>query len=477
MTHEEDVKRPEVRRTFSRKNRTILVEERASNALREEINDANFAIKVMEVFKPTMTENSPLKEELSDEEDEEGGSKKSCLKNVHELLESGTSARLYDELEYLIAGLESLSSTAKASREGYLLDLGKKLFFEPSAMFESRLRSSGMVERIIKSLLPVFQRDDIAVRFLIVTLHKFCSKIRRIDHFISLDDSIDLSLHLMECPCSESSFLNLPSHPSHKPSRMNKLFEGDWMPQDSLFDLGIWILSKSVLAKQTSSLIFTESILDDEKGTRLLDLLFKTLEKQEMSSLQSMRIVFLLRSVHVPAKNGYLRILFDLSKRLMEQGHDDRHVLLESSLALLVSLTGSDEGSLIVAREESMLSTVETLILDSSARSDNVKTFLYSLAINIADRHVNARKRFKGNRELIGLLRENSDLIYEGILLGIIYCDDVSNSPLPSTVLSNIRNAFERLIGQLQQTMQPPMGGKLVEELRRFQSFYLTNQK
>lgn len=180
------------------------------------INDDNFATKVLEVLRPVSSSSSskatsnasgvasptPLTSGSGEEDSDAEEAKRHCVKNVHELLESGLSNRLYDELDYLVSGLESLRAPPQSAKKastalyGYMGDLGSKLFEEFSPMQASRLRSSGLLERMFAALAP-FYDDSHVVRFIVTCLAVLCSDVRRLDHFISIEVGFRLALALI----------------------------------------------------------------------------------------------------------------------------------------------------------------------------------------------------------------------------------------------------------------------------------------
>jgi hypothetical protein len=158
---------------------------------------------------------------LSDEEE----TKRHCVRNVHELVESGVSNRFNDELDYLITGLESLPFDGKvrttAARNTYLFDLGGKLFEDISPMRTSRLRSSGCLERIVKNL-TLLDWDSYGKRFLILLLYRLCDDVRRIDHFIDFQSGLKLTEWLLS---EEGTFVDPAAS-----SRVEKLFQKSFVP-------------------------------------------------------------------------------------------------------------------------------------------------------------------------------------------------------------------------------------------------------
>lgn len=185
------------------------------------INDENFAFKVLEVLRPVTFDSSlatpnalgaatSLIASDSDNENENEHHnendadklKRHCVKNVHELLESGLSNRLYDEIDYLVSGLETLKPHNAQKKtvialHGYICDLGDKLFESFSPMQASRLRSSGILERMFVALSP-FLDNQYVQRFIVTCLVLLCSDVRRLDHFISIPDGFGLALALIK---------------------------------------------------------------------------------------------------------------------------------------------------------------------------------------------------------------------------------------------------------------------------------------
>jgi hypothetical protein len=214
---EEPKKRPE--NTYSR--RGVVKRESLKTVSAKEgcINDTNFAKKVLEVFQPTVA-SKPV--DSKSEEEEEDSIKRHCVRNVHELLESGGSCRLYDELDYLITGIETLPAGARSNsaRNTYLYDLGSKILEDNSPLRTSKLRSSGYLERIIRSLVSV--DDDYGKRFLLLLLFRLCGDVRRIDHFIN----VRAGLRLAEWSLQKKGTL---ADPTTTP-RLERLFAKSYIP-------------------------------------------------------------------------------------------------------------------------------------------------------------------------------------------------------------------------------------------------------
>lgn len=180
------------------------------------VNDANFVHKVLELLRPSAGGPSKIATRnghLDDGDDESGAEnddkaegeeegKRRCVKNVHELLESGGSNRFYDELDYLVSGLEDIPSDGKRrhadSRRSLLSELGLKLFAQQlSPIAASRLRSDGLLQRTIAALLPFADQDEYVCHFLAALLVIFCGSVRRLDHFIAIDPLKQLAVSLL----------------------------------------------------------------------------------------------------------------------------------------------------------------------------------------------------------------------------------------------------------------------------------------
>lgn len=137
-------------------------------------------------------------------------SKRHCIKNVHELLESGTNKRLYDDLDYLVAGIEdsascslpagraSSASLLSAGARALMADLGSKLFGETAPMHLCRIRSLGIIERLTEALGALARSDDDCLVFLTLLLLVFCPAVTRIDHFVALDVGACIIERLLE---------------------------------------------------------------------------------------------------------------------------------------------------------------------------------------------------------------------------------------------------------------------------------------
>lgn len=200
-------KRPET--TYTRRNKQSKEEPLQASSYpfsptlgAKKVCEGNFAQKVMEVLQP-VPGKAPLIDSASDSSSEDSSEygKRTCVRNVHELLESGVSSRLYDELDYLVSGLEGLSTDTKprtaSARQQYLFDIGKKLLVDISPMQASRLRSSGFIERIICKLSTANDLDEYSNRFMAVILKLLCDDVRRIDHFIKVPMGIKLAKWLI----------------------------------------------------------------------------------------------------------------------------------------------------------------------------------------------------------------------------------------------------------------------------------------
>lgn len=182
----------------------------SSPAADDVVNEDNFVHKVLELLRPSARgppniapQNNHSAEgdgaEESESEGEEG--KRRCVKNVHELLESGGSNRFYDELDYLVSGLEDIPSDGKRrhadSRRSLLSELGLKLFAQLSPIAASRLRSGGLLQRTVAVLLPSADQDEYIRHFLAALLVIFCGTVRRLDHFVAIDPLKQLAISLM----------------------------------------------------------------------------------------------------------------------------------------------------------------------------------------------------------------------------------------------------------------------------------------
>lgn len=192
------------------------------------VTEHNFALRLLEV---AAARPAVFEEQSSGEEDPEDCTKKrSCVKNVHELLESGGSSRLYDELDYMVSGLERL--LGDTSQKGalvckrYLSEMGCKFFTSFSPLQMSRFRSSGLIDRVIKALSPPFGRDGYAMLFLASFLFLTCHDVRRIDHYFGLEDGVLLvewllpqagTLRESEWTRDDTGFFSLPSIPRVPP--------------------------------------------------------------------------------------------------------------------------------------------------------------------------------------------------------------------------------------------------------------------
>lgn len=197
-------KRP-LENTYSRRSKASPQSQRNPDVVplntSRRVTEDNFAQKVLELLKPTphILDSSPLNDDGS--LDEEEGEKRHCVKNVHELLESGVSNRFYDELDYLVSGLEEIPKDSKAKtincRRQLLCELGMKLFGPISPIDASRLRSGGLLQRIISAVMPSTEEDVYSQQFAIALLQIFCNEVRRLDHFISPKECRKLAINLI----------------------------------------------------------------------------------------------------------------------------------------------------------------------------------------------------------------------------------------------------------------------------------------
>ncbi|PJF18297.1 hypothetical protein PSACC_01896 [Paramicrosporidium saccamoebae] len=437
---EEPKKRPE--NTYSRRG-VVKRESLKSVAVGEEcINDTNFVKKMLEVFQPTVT-SKPVDSESEQGEEEEDSIKRHCVRNVHELLESGGSCRLYDELDYLITGVEALPVGARSNsaRNTYLYDLGSKILEDNSPLRTSKLRSSGYLERIISSLVNV--EDDYGRRFLLLLLFRLCDDVRRIDHFIN----VTAGLRLAEWALQREGTL---ADPTTTP-RLERLFAKPYIPA-------------LIFATQTSE---QSAVLDFRHVDLIAGLI--NMAKTDVRMSRTLYILEYLGSVGkevatcVDAVAGCL--FADLSA-----------VEMLPLVQTLVSLTGPDEGAERLSRHPKVESLGHLLM---AAECQDVQIMLCILIANVVDRYTEARKVFLEDARLVVFLCKNcatgKDLgAYYGMLLGILASEERGlQSALEASnagLMEAIRLSFDTLLQTL--TDSGKLDSALKLQLTSFRSIY-----
>jgi hypothetical protein len=476
MTEAESIrKRPES--TYSRRNRPVVLPATQDCA----VTDANFAQKVLEVLKPNIAPSISPSSEDEGEEEEGEELKRHCVRNVHELLESGTSNRLYDELDYLVSGLESHSSVKDTARHQYLMDLGDKLFGDMTPMRTSRVRSSGLLERIVKRA----GSDDYGRKFQITLLYLLCADVRRIDHYINVIDGCELGTWLLgQEGILRSSFkgqsgdTNIRSKVNDISTRLDRLVEKTVISNVQMLDLGIWMFAKLVLAAQTAS--SEQRDLSRQLVERVkehLGLLCVNLDRVDL--VRTSRILFVLEFLALdPAVHN---VIIDSVISLISKSFE-RPDLVSSCVRLLVSLTGPDESSAHVASRKESVLLVKDLLAKVSLNKEDVElqSLVCTLVVNIVDRHPVSRTIFIEDSNLMSdiietiLSPDNQASPYYGMLMGILLFDSASSRiallSTNQTLEMAIFQSFTHLIEQL--TSNRRITPTLCNQLQSFQSIY-----
>lgn len=467
-------KRPET--TYSRKN---VVKSNTPVTASKGITEENFAQRVLEVFKPVTPSKSPSSSESDhDDEEEEDLCKRHCVRNVHELLESGLSNRFYDELDYLVSGLESLPPDTKSkttsARQQYLFDLGHRLFSDTSPMQTSRLRSSGFLERIIKSLTAIDNLDAYSKRFLMTLLYLLCDDIRRVDHFIDVSSGFELAKWLLK----QDGQLNDPT----TTVRLEKLFQEAYIPYESLADLGLWLLAKLNFSIQTSTEQPWQQLNDFEIIECCCALLRGTCTEHE---IRVSRLLFILDSIVSMRSNKEslnLDMIIDSVSKLLDSLLLNDIMLLQpfhGCLRLLISLSGPDDGAMTLCQQPVIMKLPELLRQAINSPDEDFQVLTCTLIANIADRHPTIRSTFDESLEDLSrrcCLESNTSYCF-GMLLGIILAEEGSRRlrlfANHTSLCSSIYKSFDTLIEKFSQVGK--LDASLQSQLRSFQSVYRTN--
>ena len=153
-------------------------------------------------------------------------------------------------MDYIVGGLEALSSCKPNAvrRRNQLFEelVGKLQSHKRSPTQDSSLRSSGLIQRIVKSLesSSLGQSVEEADRqkancCLIFLLYSICFEVRRIDHFISPSFMWNIVYSTLNGPKTRLSLVLKLQSP---------------LDLDLTQDLAIWLLAKFFLARETCSI-------------------------------------------------------------------------------------------------------------------------------------------------------------------------------------------------------------------------------
>lgn len=445
----------------------------------EPITQNNFVRKVLEVLKPTTPRQPSLLENTTDEGEESVEEKRHCVRNVHELLESGSANRLYEEVDYIVTGLEALPRKGRLRERlayyGELLRLllGGRLL---TRMEMSTLRTTGIISRLaafVSSLEDIPDEDlKLANR---VGSHKFIVLLANAlygGHQYGKEDMAVMTGLAVRIAANLLTSNDL----------VDQVVTEEWrqrLSSDSYAELAIWLLHRTIVSWQMRRPGGDNKPGLEEEPKALRVIIHECGRMAKLSECVNLRMCIL----------GILLYLFESGEEYREAVRtvcisyfasarnplDGQHpTCLLTALTLLVAITGPDEGAKQVCACPVILQLVKHLFISSSPGSSEVDTLIAAIITNVTDRHPSSRHIYRDDEEFMELLvarvlypDDSSTRLYQGMLLGILLFDDEKTRMMYAArhqnLLSCIGQCFRGLIEHLSAAgvLKPAMQAQL----------------
>lgn len=454
----EGVTRKVVSSVYSKKKSTAT----APSTKDERITDANFGQRLFQALRPPPSESLLTSKQSSEGEEEQGGGvKRPCsVRNLHELLQTGSSSRLLDELEYLLSGLKG-AIEGKRDINGYLIDISKRLLNDRTPAKVSSLRASGAVEKVMGTLVGGLRVDKYSAplsAFISVLLHQLCSEVRRIDHFVPLGE-LDFIIETILSVGDGVTILELLD----LQSSMSRFIA----PLSNVWELTLWLMAKICVAIQTmGSGVVEFDGMDRFHSDAAIKLLSSSisLPVDDPSSSRALFVAGFLAS-NVAQGQKYPLVFGKLFSLIM-----DSDGCREDHLKVLITLTGDNVGSRWVSDESAIVTKLIRMLGDQLGTTLPVGAHLIlisSILINLVDRDKGVRRAVVDRVGLVSsaiefLKTEDEQLstarAYLGVLFGISLADDnLESEQIKSQIRQHgivLSDCFTSLIDYLGATSQ-----------------------
>lgn len=403
----------------------------------EPITQDNFVRKVLEVLKPPTPSQRPSLGDAADEGEEFVEDKRHCVRNVHELLESGSANRLYEEVDYIVTGLETLPRKGRLRerlnyyRELLRLLLGGRLL---TRMEMSTLRTTGIISRLAAFVSSLEDVPDEGVKlanqvgsykFIVLLANALYGghQYGREDMTVMAGLAVRIAANL------------LPSNDSVN----NAVATDEWrqrLSSDSYAELSIWLLHRTIVSWQMRR-PSGDSRPGLEGEPKALQVIIRECGRivrlaecvnLRMCILGILLYFFESEEEHREAVRAVCIDYFACAPNPLDGQHP---TCLLTALTLLVAITGPDDGAKQVCASPVILQLVKCLFINSSLVSPEVDTLIAAIITNITDRHSSSRHIYRNDKEFMELLvarvlcaDESSTRLYQGMLLGILLFDD-----------------------------------------------------